>query len=305
MAKLLMDGLRRVPALPVPVPDRVIEGIFAWRRRNAGLEDATVRVGDFEMPYLVGGEGEPIVLLHGFGDTKDSFVDVARSLVRTHRVYLPDLPGFGDASRPLSASYTLPDYARHVSGFCDALNIETCVLGGNSLGGAISAQIAIDQPARVHTLILVCAAGLIMPTPSPLQHRIDAGENPFIIESYEAYQAWTRFLFEQPPRVPEPMKRYLAERFIARGPMHEKIMDDLLRDEFDLTPQLGDIAARTLVLWGDRDRLIDISVGHLYAERIADASLVVLHEVGHCPQYERPARSARLIRDFIAERPTR
>lgn len=299
MAKLLMEGLRRVPAVPVPVPDRVIEGIFAWRRRTAGLEEARVRVGDFDVPYLVGGRGDPVVLLHGFGDTKDSFVDVARALVGSHRVYLPDLPGFGDASRPLDASYTLPDYGRYILAFCDAVGVSSCALVGNSLGGAIGAQIAIVEPTRVKTLVLVCAAGLVMPTPSPLQHRIDAGENPFVIESYEAYQAWTRFLFERPPIIPEPIKRYLAERFIERGPMHEKIMGDLLSDDFDLTPELGDIDARTLVLWGDRDRLIDISVGHLYAERIRDAALVVLHGVGHCPQYERPARTARLIRDFL------
>ncbi len=94
----------------------------------------------------------------------------------------------------------------------------------------------------------------------------------------------------------------MADDYIARAPMFTKIMGDLLAADADLTPRLGEIEVPTFVLWGDKDRLIDLSVGHVYRDRVQDASMVVLHGIGHAPQYEAPRRTAALIQEFLQAR---
>jgi pimeloyl-ACP methyl ester carboxylesterase len=147
----------------------------------------------------------------------------------------------------------------------------------------------------------VGAAGLVMPTPSPLQRQLDAGVNPFVITSLEQHEAFLRFVLEVPPPMPWAIRTYLAEAFMARASMNGKVMTDLLRDEIDLTQRLPSIQAPTLVLWGDCDRLIDLSAGRVFHQRIPDATLIILHGVGHCPQYEAPDRTAQLLSRFLAD----
>ena len=212
---------------------------------------------------------------------------------------LPDLPGFGDASVPLDHTYAFDEFAALVGRFIDVLGCGPCHLVGNSLGGAVITWLALERPDIVGSLSLLCAAGLEMPQPSPLQLRLDAGENPWVVNDYADYDALLRFVLEVPPPIPGPVRRQLADDMIARAPANQKILDDLLADDVDLTPRLREIDKPTFVLWGDRDRIIDISAGHLFRDRIDGARLVILHGIGHCPQLEAPRRTAALLGDFF------
>ncbi len=260
------------------------------------------RSGRFEIPLLVGGRRDdprPVVLLHGFSDTKDSFVDVARGLGRAHGLILPDLPGFSDASQPMDHHYTIGEIARVLA---DVLQ-ERCPQGmhlvGNSLGGAVAAAMTLEHPQRVHSLTLVCATGLRMPVASALQHHIVAGHNPFVVQDEQGYPAFLRFVLERVPPIPGPLMRVMARRFVARRAMNEKILAELIEDDLDLTDRLGQIEVPTMVLWGDRDRVIDLSVGRAYHQGITDSRLVVLHGVGHCPQVEAPRITAKRIAQTV------
>jgi abhydrolase domain-containing protein 6 len=292
-------------AEPLAVPRRVTQSLLAARRMAARLRRYTMRAGAFDIPYLAGGRGDDtIVLVHGFSDSKDSFVDVARMLCATHRLVLPDLPGFAEASQPVDFAYSLDGMVDVFEGFIDGLGLDRFHLCGNSLGGAISAAYALRRPERVRSLALIGAAGVPMPRPSELQMRIEAGENPFVCSSLDEHAELMRLLFERPPPMPAPLRIHLAHEYIARAPMNAKILDDLLANEFDLTPELGGIRSPTLLMWGDRDRFIDVSAGRVYHRHIPDARMVILHGVGHVPQYEVPGSTARLLRRFL-ERSTR
>ena len=171
----LLSG-RALSLESLAVPKRVAQSLLVARRMTARVRRRTLRVGSFELPFLEGGQGEPLVLLHGFSDSKDSFVDVARSFVPTRRVILPDLPGFAEASQPLDFRYSLDRMVELFSKFIDSLGLARFDLVGNSLGGAISAAYALERPERVRSLALLGAAGVPMPCPSPLQQRIEAGQ---------------------------------------------------------------------------------------------------------------------------------
>jgi pimeloyl-ACP methyl ester carboxylesterase len=297
-----MRALARAPALPVPLPLRMIEALLGARRRAAGLRRASTEVEGFTLPYLEGGRGETVVMLHGFGDSKDSFVDAVQPLIASHRVVLPDLPGFGEASYLPEFDYRLAALTGVVSRFIDGLGTGPVHLVGNSLGGAVALRLALDHPGRFASLALLDAAGVVMPTASPMQRRIDAGENPFVLNALAEYDTWIAFVLQRVPPMPWGVRRHLAKLFVERAPIHTKVLDDLLRNpDDDLTAELGRLRTPTLILWGSEDRLIDVSVAHLLHERIVDARLVLLYDVGHCPQYEVPDRTGALLASFVAE----
>lgn len=302
VAARVMQTLIRAPSPRVRLPTPVIDRLFSARRYASRLRLERRRVSGIDLPYLIGGAGEPVVLIHGFGDNKDSFVDSVRELTRRHTVVLPDLPGFGEALAPVGFEFTLQGFAGVIAGLVDALGCGPVHLGGNSLGGAISTCLALERPNLVRSLTLIGSAGVEMPRPSPLQRRLEAGDNPFVIESFEDYEALMRFVLERVPPVPWPIRRHLADGFIARAELHQQIMENLLEGQWDLTDELDRIGVPALALWGDRDRLIDVSAGRVFHERLPRSRLVIFHGVGHCPQYEVPQRTGTLVERFVATR---
>lgn len=251
---------------------------------------------------LVGGPTSraPLVLLHGFSDTKDSFVDVARALTRSRRVILPDLPGFSEASQPVDHRYTIPAIADVLMQALRGSSPGGVHLVGNSLGGAVAAWLTVERPGWVRSLTLIGAAGVRMPVPSAMQRHIEGGHNPFVIRGEEEYLAFLRFVLERMPPLPGPMARTMARDFVARRAMNEKILAEIVEDALDLTDRLSEIDVPTLVLWGDRDRIIDLSAARVYHRAIARARLVVMHGIGHCPQVEAPRATARRILETVA-----
>lgn len=298
----LIRALARMPSLPLPIPARMVEALLAARRRAARLRRGSVDIDGFTIPYLEGGRGETVVLLHGFGDSKDSFVDAVHPLLAEHRVVMPDLPGFGEATYDSGFDHRLAHLAAILIRFIEGLGAERVHLVGNSLGGALALRLAIDHPGRFASLALLDAAGVDQPSPSPLQRKLDAGENPFVLRALEEYDAWIAFVMQRVPPMPWGVRRYLAKAFVERAPVHAKVMDDLLRHRDDeLTPELPRVRTPTLILWGSEDRLIDVSSAHVMHERIPGAKLLVLHGVGHCPQYELPDRTGQLLAAFARE----
>lgn len=271
-----------------------------------GLERRHVTAGGYDMPYLEAGPtdetgparapGDPVVLVHGFSDSSETWVESAGRLRRQHRVIAPDLPGHGLASSPGDHPYSVGSQAARLVAFLDALGLERVHLVGNSMGGAISAHLTLDHPHRVRSLTLIGAAGVAMPIASTLQQELDEGRNPFSVSTHDEYDEFLGFVVEKRPWIPSGVRAYLAEEYIRRQALNRKILDDLLDEELDLTPRLGDLRAPTLALWGNLDRLIDLSAGRVYHAEIPDARLVILHGIGHCPQVETPGRTAALLR---------
>jgi pimeloyl-ACP methyl ester carboxylesterase len=123
------------------------------------VEQHNIEVAGLPTRYLTAGTGPPLVLLHGAGDNALDWRWVLPALARTHHVYAPDLPGSPDSARP-AADYSPAFFERFVAGFLDALGLDRAVMVGNSLGGLVALRLALSEPARIGTLVLVDAAGL-------------------------------------------------------------------------------------------------------------------------------------------------
>lgn len=111
--------------------------IFRWIERNkSGLSTKSVQVGNHKIVYLEGGVGDAVVLLHGFGDSKDAWVKFSRELVKTNRVVIPDIPGFGESTKDYNSKYDIGTQVARIHEFAKAIGLKKFHIAGNSMGGA-------------------------------------------------------------------------------------------------------------------------------------------------------------------------
>lgn len=129
-----------------------------------GMRGQFVEVGGHRIHYYVGGEGPPLVVVHGVASRAADGALIYRGLMRGRRVYALDLLGYGDSDKPRDASYSVRMQAEVVRGFMDALQLRSADMIGVSLGGWISLRFASEHPERVRRLVLVSSAGLGFPT---------------------------------------------------------------------------------------------------------------------------------------------
>lgn len=259
------------------------------------------RIGVEELPisYLSAGEGPPLVLLHGAGDNALDWRWVLPELARTHSVYAPDLPGSDDSTKP-AADYSPAFFERFVAAFADALGIGRATFVGNSLGGLIALRLALSEPARVGTLVLVDGAGLgraINPVFTSVNvPGLGEAAMPLWRTPVGAYQrAWGRaaLLFARPWSAP---REWLAEQCrLARSPGYLEAHLTALRAQVApggqrevLLDRLPLLEMPTLVVWGERDRVFPASQGKDAAARLREGSLELIPDCGHLPHIECP-----------------
>ncbi len=281
-------------------PEKGYRLSIALERKAAGLTEKQVQADEFTVHYLDGGRGETILLLHGFGADKDNWIRMARHLTANYRVVALDLPGFGMSSRPEAASYTIPDQAARLDRIAAAIGLDSFHLAGNSMGGAIAGRYAAEFPDKVKTLMLLNTGGLAnCPKKSEFWKQLEEGKNSLLLERPEDFERMLAFVFVRPPWIPGPVKAYLARQAIARRPFNEKVFQQIRSGEWTLEQDLPRIRARTLILWGDQDRLIDVSCTETLEQGLADSTTAILKDCGHAPMMERPQETARLYLGFL------
>jgi abhydrolase domain-containing protein 6 len=277
-------------------PRLVFDAVKNLLRRRAALSCRTVRVGDIEWPYLDGGKatGEPVVLVHGFGGDKDNWTLYAPHLTPHHRVICPDLPGFGENDRSVDRDYRMQAQARRLCEFLDALGVARCHLAGNSMGGFIALQFALDYPGRLASLTLLDNAGVAGANASELQRAIERRENPLELKTMADVDRMFAMIYRKPPFMPRQFKRVLLDDALANERVLEKVFWTLAVEGIAgvLNARLGEVQVPTLVVWGRHDQLIDVSVVDELQRGIANSIAVIFEHVGHVPMLEAPRETA-------------
>lgn len=275
------------------------QSIEQWR---AGLHQRSVTINDLNVSYYEGGPqgAETILLIHGFGADKSTWLWFAQELTERYRVIAVDLPGFGDSGRP-HGSYDVGTQAERMAAFVDALSIRRLHLVGHSMGGHIAALYAARYPQQVTSLALMANAGIDSPQRSPFFQRLEEqGDNPLIVESAPQFDQLLDWLFVAPPQLPERIHQYLAQHAVDDSD-HQRLVFDHLRQRYlPLEPELPRISAPTLLLWGDQDRILDVSSIEVMKPLLADVSVAVMKGCGHAPMLERPEETAAQYLQFIA-----
>lgn len=270
-------------------------------RSLAGLSSREIQVAEFNIRYYEGGptNGETILMLHGFGGNRDTWLRFARPLTAKYHVIALDLPGFGESSKP-DVSYDVASQVERLHAVINALGIGKLHLIGNSMGGHIAALYSARHRSEVLSLALLNNSGVSALTKSEMVQRVQRGEpNPLVIRKTEDFDVLMHFVFANPPTMPEPLKRHFAEQSIANRAHYDRVFDQLRERYVALEPELPHIQAPTLVLWGDQDRVLDVSSVDVMKPLLSKPSVVIMKNCGHVPMLERPAETAQHYQDFL------
>ncbi len=271
-------------------------------RSLANLQLKQVVVGDFTTPYLEGGQGETVFLIHGFQSNKDIWIRFARQLTKHYHVIAIDLPAHGDSNILMDKNYSIPEQAKRVIAIMDKLNLTQPVhVMGHSMGGAIAFHVAVMAPNHVKSLALMSSAGVISPQPSELSKLNQQGKNPLIVRNEDDYKKMLAFTMSDPPYIPSPVIAKLTREAIAREAIATKIYQEI-NLKYSLNPEeaLPKIKVPTFVLWGDEDKLLNVSCTEVFKRFIPQAQVVIFKGVGHAPQIERTKESAQAYETFLA-----
>lgn len=278
-----------------------------WREhlRWARLPDATVNYVDI-------GAGEPLVFIHGLSGCWQNWLENIPHFARNRRVVALDLPGFGCSPMP-AGKITISGYAAIVDELLDSLGIERTAVVGNSMGGFIGAELAIEFATRVDRLVLVSAAGLttaemhndhVLAALRRLENLLAHGTAWFGTRSDRLCRrpglrrALMLMVAAHPQLLPAPLA---AEQ--VRGSGKPGFMDALeALGTYPLQERLERIEAPTLIVWGANDRLVPLRDADRFVQAIGDnASKVVYEDTGHVAMLERPERFNADVERFLLE----
>lgn len=247
-------------------------------------------VNGIDTAVFTAGAGDPLVFLHGAG-TAAGF-DTLLPLAERFRLILPNHPGFGASADDPSVD-SIHDYALHYLDLFDLLGLEELSLVGHSMGGYLAATLAIEQTSRIRRLVLGAPFGLRVP-----EHpTFDFFSIPD--EEVPSYLVADMSIFAGMPMPPPP--EFLADRYrestsFARIAWHRPY-------DTKLAKWLHRVAAPTLIVWGDKDRLIPVEQAPVWAELILNAEVKILPGIGHLLFDESPD-AVDAIADFVGAKLT-
>ncbi len=281
----------------------IFEDISKGQEAIAGLNRHEILIDGVRIHYLDNDRAaakRTILMIHGFGDSGLGWVQFAR-LFRDNdfRIVIPDLPGFGLSDKNPDTDYRYDAQARRLAVLMQALKVAHFHVAGNSMGGAVAAELAIQQPHSVRSLTLLDAAGVHY-RPSELDRALLAGRNPLVMKKPEDFDAMLSFAMTQRPIMPRPILDYLSERAIKDSTLHERIFQDALFNDINfLLPKLDAIQSPTLIIWGEKDRVLHPDNAKIFNKFIKDSRVVILPNIGHIPMVEAPYESAAEVVKFI------
>jgi pimeloyl-ACP methyl ester carboxylesterase len=235
----------------------------------------------------MGGQGPPVLLLHGWGGAIESFAPVLDDLHRSYRVAAFDLPGFGKSSLPPSA-WGSADYAHLTLKVMEHLQLYRPHLIGHSFGGQVSIRLAATAPERVGKLVLVCSAGIRTPPALATRLKRVAARLGKALEAHGG-------------RIGEKLRGAIYRRVQSRdyanaGPLRPTLVRVITED---LTPLLPLIHSPTLLVWGAQDRDVPLSAAQAMARLIPSAQLVVFENAGHFAYLDHFDRFRLLVGRFL------
>ncbi|TME10907.1 MAG: alpha/beta fold hydrolase [Chloroflexi bacterium] len=289
------------------------------------LSSGMINLGDLRVHQLQGGHGPPVLFIHGLGSSgyMEWRFNLEPAAVR-HRVYAPDLPGYGRTEKP-RVRYTIAYFASFIERYMDDCGLAAAAIVGASLGGRIALEIALENPRLAQRLVLVNALGLGRPKPQMAQMAYGLVTVPHV---GEAVMRFTRSALRWAP--PRTIRR-VAGRFAGSSSDLEKVMDDdyldnlremyetrdfhnaylstvrslihpraLLSGQHDVSQRLSELKMPVQLIWGADDPLFPVAHATRAHALIPDCKLAVIEGAGHTPQAERPDEFNRLLNDFLS-----
>ncbi len=272
-------------------PESATRWIIDAQRSGAGLVRKEIALADGRhYAYLEGGQGAPLMLVHGFGANKDAFAPVAAMLTAHYHVVIPDLLGFGESDHPQDADYTAAAQAERMHALAQVLGLKSLHLGGSSMGGHIALLYAARYPAEVQSLWLLDSGGIWSAPPSALQQRMAQSEDrPIFVRSGDDLARAMTIYMNEPPFMPRPIVNVLAEERIRNYALEQRIFQQIMGDSIEA--RVKGLATPTLIVWGREDRALNPATAEILHQLLPHSAVVLMPGVGHLPMLERPKQA--------------
>jgi pimeloyl-ACP methyl ester carboxylesterase len=274
---------------------------------EAGLRFRQVQTAEGALSVTEAGSGSPVVMLHGLGATKVSFLPSIAALAPSHRAVAVDLPGFGDSVKPIRAGYDAAYFGKAVVALLDALELDRAHILGNSMGGRVAIEVGLRAPERVCTLGLLAPSlawlrdrpwapllrllspqlGLIQPAPRAVVEGIVRHLIP------GAHEEWTA------AGIDEFLRSYLTPR--GRAAFYAAARNIYLEEPHGphgFWTRLPGLTPPSLFVWGRRDNIVPIQFAEHVRRELPRSEHLAL-DCGHVPQLERPKETHAAIARFL------
>jgi len=274
----------------------------------AGLEEKRLFVaGDHWQYYMKSSATDKTkhdtctVLIHGFTAEASHWFRFARHLEHDACVIIPDLPGFGRSTYLASADYSIATQVQRLHQFLDQLQLsDRYHFSGSSMGGHIAGLYAVQFPSEVASLTLIDSGGVSSPVKSEMDLQVEeTGKSVFEVESINDFETLFEMTLSDPPWMPGIVLNHVGRGAIDRTNRHRSIFSQIYQKDL-LDELLGDIQSPTLIMWGQEDRLLHLSMAEVFNQGIKGSKLILLPNAGHLPFLEIPADTAGLFNQFIA-----
>jgi len=254
------------------------------------------------------GDGPPLLLLHGLGESTFTWRKVVSGLAETHRVIALDLKGFGRSDKPLDQTYSADDQAALVAAFMEKRGLTGVVLVGHSFGGTVALRTAlvpgVREAGRVRRLVIISAPAL----PGSVASHLDLVDIPAVPEALAAAlppEVMARLLLREArggaSNIPEEDIKGYAAPYYEVAAKHA-----FLVTARSIVSETGDEIARryrtisepSLIVWCRKDPIVPLRAGKRLTRTLPNARLTILESCHHLPQDERPDALIELIRSF-------
>jgi abhydrolase domain-containing protein 6 len=288
-----------VVAVYYAFPERVAGYLTDAARKNAGLTKKEVIIDDHKIVYLEGGSGPTILLLHGYTANKDAWISFAPYLTKQYHVVIPDIPGYGDSSMLVKASYDLSSQISRIHKFVQTIKLKKFHIAGNSMGGFFAGIYTVRFPDEILSLGLFNAVGVVSLEKSMAVKMMEKGENPLVLKDGNDLPRLMGILFVKPPSLPYPFKKTMTRTALVNRSFYQKELKELAPDIFSLEKELPNIKVPVLILWGDQDNILDVSSVPVFEKGLKNHRTVIIKDCGHIPMIEKPEETAVKYLDFI------
>ena len=265
------------------------------RAGNREIHSSTIKTGSLDIHYYTGGDGEPLVVLHGgTGGGAREWVGSMTELSRHYRIYVPDLPGFG-LSQAIEGDHGIDDFVNFLDDFAASLGLESFYLTGHSIGGSIAMRYTVKFPHRVKKLVIINGIGMGNDTTAWIRllgsSAICRSLGVAIAALMKAIQRALDAVFA-PLKFMNPLP--LAAVLLGAG------MAVFRQESAVLVPQLAALMIPTLLVWGARDNIVPVSNAYNAARLIPDCKVHVFEGGGHFVYRQRSKEFTRLMTDFLS-----
>jgi pimeloyl-ACP methyl ester carboxylesterase len=285
------------------------------------MQSGWLQLGSLRVHHTHGGRGSPVLFIHGLGSS--GYMEWRFNLEAAadrHRVFAPDLPGFGRSEKP-RARYGIPYFTRFIERYMEERGLRSAAVVGASLGGRIALELALESPRLVRKLVLVNALGLGRPNVHVSYGLVT------IPRVGEALMNVARGALRW---APSQTIRRVAARYTGSSSDLTRTMDDAYLDnlrelyaaegyhnaylatvrslvtakavfggQHDMTTRLNELKLPVQLIWGADDPLFPIAHAARAHALIERSRLTVIEGAGHTPQAERPEEFNRVLHNFL------